>query len=614
MAKTIQYRVEVNTSRAEDNLQDVNNQLDDIQEKSKVDLLIESADAVKSVGDVRKAYRALRDAQIEVGEGTEEFTRLGEAAAGLQDKLNSVNEVSKDLGGSTLERLRNSLGRIREGIVNLDIDKVRQGFVQLRTVFVGLTRGLSTARLAAIGFGTALAATGIGAIVIALTTLVSQFDDLASAGGLVGRIFTGINNIVEGFKNTVLDLADAWGLVDKNQTKAAKSAAEATAAAQKEVREDVIREIAAALYDPSKLTDVREKFINKLKEDDLIAFTQYQDEQQEKLAASLIDEERFSKRLNNKLDEIRREREKKIKEFDAEVLKKQKEDLEARQKAIDDAFKQRLEQIRLEGEINKEDLDDREKSQKEFFDKEYKLFEDAENKKKALRDKLKEDIKLTNDEFFNAAVERIEKEKELEAQLTEFILQQELAKQQFVQETFFQSVNFNNALAGLVNQLYANEIAAAEGNFERQEELREESFEANKALQIANTVITTAQAVVNGLNAGLQIGGPWGIALGAATAAAAAATGAVQIATISATQYTPTGAGSGSSFTPSTFSAPAQQLTPNITFAGEGTTLNQVGQGSNNQFQMSASISVSEINDVMNQVQIYETGSIIGGG
>jgi hypothetical protein len=227
MAKTIQYKIDFNTSKAEDELDGIDKQLDDIQEKSKIDLLIETSESVKSVGDVRKAYKDLRDAQIEVGEGTEEFTRLGLAAGGLKDKLDSVNEVAKDLGGSTFEKFRNSIGRIKEGIVNLDLDKVKQGFSGLRTTFGGLTAGISTARLAVIGFTTALVASGIGAFVVVVGLLLSQFEDLSKAGGLIGRVFSGIANTFDGIKKTVLDLADAWGLVDKNQSKAAISAREA---------------------------------------------------------------------------------------------------------------------------------------------------------------------------------------------------------------------------------------------------------------------------------------------------------------------------------------------------------------------------------------------------
>ena len=610
MAKTIQYKVDINTSRAEEELQDLNNQLDDIQEKSKVDLLIDSSQSVKSVGDVRKAYKALRDAQIEVGEGTEEFTRLGVAAAGLKDKLDAVNEVAKDLGGSTLERFRNSLGRIKEGIVNLDLDKVRQGFGQLRTTFTGLTTGISTARLAVIGFTTALAASGIGLIVIVLSTLLSQFEDLSKAGGLVGKVFTGLNNIVDGFKNTVLELADAWGLVDKNQSKAAISARDAAkeqaklaAEKLKEEDEEFVKNLKnKKLIDTELITDSRQLFIAELNNKKLEKLTEFGAKLLEKNRNNLISEEEIARQITEYDKILTKEALDAVKKFDQDVAKE-------RQKAREDAFNARLEQIKLEGEIDQEDLAEREAFTQQFFDKEGQLFKDAEDAKKALRDKTKADVIQATNDLISEAERKIEAEKKLEEELTKFKEQQEEAKRQAIQATFNGALSLTSAVSGLVSQLYANEIADAEGNFERQEELREESFEANKALQIASTVITTAQAVMNGLNAGLQIGGPWGIALGAITAAAAAATGAIQLATIEATRYQPSG-GSTPSITAPSPTTPAS-VTPNVTFAGGTAGFNQVGQGSQS-MNINASISVNEINSVQNQVAVYETGSLLG--
>jgi len=614
MAKTIQYRVEVNTSRAKDDLNDLDNQLDDIQEKSKVDLVIENAGAVKSVADVRKAYKALRDAQIEVGEGTEEFTRLGEAAAQLKDKLDAVNEVSKDLGGSTFEKFKNSINRIREGIVNLDLDKVRQGFGQLGTTFKGLTSGLSTARIAAIGFGTALAATGIGAFVIAITTLVSQFDDLSKAGGLIGKIFTGINNVINGFKNSVLDLADAWGLVDKNQTKAAISAREAGANAKKAESLFLTNKAFESYYknmagpDPDKRT----KFAFDLKAKQSTELNNFIAQQQELVKSGDITQKLYELRTKDFIDASRQSFTDAMDEYDEMVRKSIEEANKKREQDRKDAFNKRLQDIRLQGEIEKEDQDERLEFTEGIFDKEAQLYKDAEAKKQALIDKNKADTIEATNALIAEAERRIEAEKKLEEELTKFKEEQEQAKRQFIQETFNGTLNLTNAIGGLVSQLYANEIADAEGNFERQEELREESFEANKALQIASTVITTAQAVMNGLNAGLQIGGPWGIALGAVTAAAAAATGAVQIATIEATRYQPSG-GSTPGITAPTPATPAS-IQPNVNFASTGTGFNQVGGGSNQFMNLSASISVSEINSVQNTVAVYESGSLIGQG
>jgi hypothetical protein len=720
MAKTIQYKVDINTSRAEEELQDLNNQLDDIQEKSKVDLLIDNANAVKSVGQLRTAYRQLRDAQLEVGEGTEEFTKLGAAAAGLKDRLDAVNEVSKDLGGSTLERFRNSLGRIREGIVNLDLDKVRQGFGQLRTTFTALTTGISTARLAVIGFTTALAASGIGLIIIALTTLLSQFDDLSKAGGLVGKVFTGINNIVDGFKNTVLNLADAWGLVDKNQSKAAQSARDAAfenAKARKELLDFIEEGILDELYNDPNASE-RTKFTNKLELERIEANKRYKERIDKLLKDGQIS---YDVAAELEIKNIRKNLEIKeaaIAEFDKKIaedsLKVKIDELDRLERIELDALNRRL----LEGldtektaAIKKEDIEQATLVKKlELYDQygkditniqlalsnnlvkleqqriqeltdfvnqalsqtievevapfttEEKRPEDVRNANEKI-DVLQKELgviqqinsslleggdleieNLTQSLLFNSQKldvleeynltdsqlykDAINEKIILESQLTKAIedenkkrLEDSVASEQEIlrvkldtaQQSLQAAGNFTAALQNLSNVVYENELANAQGNAVEEEKIRKKSFEANKALSIVGAVIGTAQAVINGFNAGVSVGGPAGVVLGPVMAALAGVTGAIQIATIASQTYSPT---STSATAPAT-NVPTPSIPanagPNVSFAGGTAGFNQVGQGSQS-MAINASISVSEINSVQQNVAVFESGSLIGQG
>jgi hypothetical protein len=149
--------------------------------------------------------------------------------------------------------------------------------------------------------------------------------------------------------------------------------------------------------------------------------------------------------------------------------------------------------------------------------------------------------------------------------------------------------------------------------FEEEEKLRKESFERQKSLALVNAVINAALGVTNAL---ATSGPPW---VGLAMAAIVAATSVAEIAVISASQYTggtaPTGAGAGGVSAPSIPTAPTN-AEPNINFIGAGAGGNQqTGQGTlTPETSFYGSVSVSEINDVQNLIEIFEGGSGLGGG
>jgi hypothetical protein len=809
MAKEIQYRVNIDTSRAQTDVKNLNDSLKETTELSEVDVIINTSKSVNSIGQLRRSYKELRDAQLRVGEGTAEFTRLGDAAAQLQNQLNSVNEVAKDLGGSTSERLTNSFGRIREGIFNLDLDKVTQGFAQLKTVFLGFGESIIKTIPALNGltgatrvFAGALAATGIGLIVVAIGLLVANFDKLKTAGGIVGGIFSGVAKVFTIIKNAALDLGDALGLIDKSAIEAADSVGKVSAndidltsklkdqlkglreererlertirgddrrdiieeSIKRQVeaiktygeeakklqtglgkgltgsfesdREEILKlnevlqgqvevyerigasapgataikqtidqltqivtayktagdavleaarisdlklqiqekedeekakaaEIKAAqdranivrdgqdavrkIYSDSRATienDNRESqnqitkdilagvvteedalgrrsdanliYYQRLIENEEEQFTVLSEQLKEFLAQKLITEAAFNEASQN----LAKSRRTSILAIEGDLLNAQlnaKNSLSAAQvktiedelKTEDNAYERRILLNRLRLAREGQDVADAKlrelDEERSFVERKLQVLADAgQTESEQYRELKNQQLAIEID--YQNEVQRLEEETQ--------------AKKQAVMGASFQAAQgFNNALQGLVTQLYANEIAAAEGNFAEQERLRKESFEANKALQIVGAVMTTAQAVIAGLLAGLQMGGPWGIALGAITAAAAAATGAVQIATISATQYTPGSAPSATSpsagATAGLPSAAAAQ--PNINFVGAGVGGSVAGQGAQMPFpqmtiETQVSVSETEITSTQGLLSSYESGAGLGGG
>jgi hypothetical protein len=119
------------------------------------------------------------------------------------------------------------------------------------------------------------------------------------------------------------------------------------------------------------------------------------------------------------------------------------------------------------------------------------------------------------------------------------------------------------------------EIAAAEGNEAKQEQLRRKGFEQNKKMQIASATIAGIQGVINALTAQSVIPEPMGSVLKGVNAAIVGATTIANIAKIKATQY---GGGGGAPVQPSTAAASVARSMPSVTFMPQGQSQNQISQ------------------------------------
>lgn len=84
-------------------------------EKIALDLLINTSDSAKSVGELKKSIKDLNTAALQVGEGSEEFVKLSIAASKAKDKLQDINENLRALNP---ENLGASFVRLGSNIAN----------------------------------------------------------------------------------------------------------------------------------------------------------------------------------------------------------------------------------------------------------------------------------------------------------------------------------------------------------------------------------------------------------------------------------------------------------------------------------------------------------------
>jgi hypothetical protein len=135
--------------------------------------------SISSLKELKEAIKAAKDEQIamanQFGATSQEAINASKRLAELQDSVDDLNDASKSLKGSGFEMLKQGFGDIREGLMNLDFDKVKVGLTGMGSGFTSMGQ---QAKAAFTGIKGAIAATGIGLLVIALGTIYAYWDDI----------------------------------------------------------------------------------------------------------------------------------------------------------------------------------------------------------------------------------------------------------------------------------------------------------------------------------------------------------------------------------------------------------------------------------------------------
>lgn len=233
MAKKIVYDIVIESSDAQGSIKRVEDRLNELNQTANVsqkeintlqqelkDLGQTNSDkAVEGVQSLRREYRRLTEELQRTEEGTEKFNELAQAAGQVKDRIDDAQDSIANFNKSPLENIRNNFSQLGQKIRALDFAGFNQSVKDLKTnlgnaatSFIGIQRGAGLAANGLKVFKVALAATGIGLLILAITTLISNFDTLKKSGGLIGAAFTVIGNIINAFTTSVLKLSDGLGL------------------------------------------------------------------------------------------------------------------------------------------------------------------------------------------------------------------------------------------------------------------------------------------------------------------------------------------------------------------------------------------------------------------
>lgn len=217
----------------------------------KISAAVESAEAAKSLGQLRKSLMEIQNLQSEMGDTSgPNFDKLTQAAnaasaklAETRDRIGDIVDKNRTLEGTPVERLTGSFGLLKQSIMTLDFDKAKigaeglinsftpvvdgklvTGFAGIKGALGGVMEGVKTLGSTFLSVGKALLTNPIFLLAAAITLIVIGIIKLLDMLGLLKPILDAIKAVVGAVVDAFHALTDALGLTSYAQEEAAAAA------------------------------------------------------------------------------------------------------------------------------------------------------------------------------------------------------------------------------------------------------------------------------------------------------------------------------------------------------------------------------------------------------
>lgn len=504
--------------------------------------------ATEKTQSLRAQMKALRDELGKLPEGTAEYNKVARQLGELTDKVGDLGKEVNTLSGDPLERLNNSFSMIGSSIMSLDFGAAQTGLKGMTAAVKDFK--IKDAGEAAKGFGKTMFDLGkalmtnpiflLGGIIAAVVT---NFEELTKAGGLIGNVFGFIKSAIDGVIGGLVDFMDWIGLTDTKAGERAENEKK-RAEEQKKQRDEELKkakEVEAEKEKLAKEAAAKEaQRIQKIRDDQKSLNDFLKTEREKRHQETLTEQERELRQLKLTYDEKKR-----LAHGDAALLKSLNEEYQKEIERINTNYANKraqeelavakrtndlLKQIKIEGIAEEEALSQEIQNIRQGAQAtELQDVQDVYNEKIERAKKLNLDFEVLEQELERKKDEIREKYK------TKEVEQEKLSGQQKVDIAFAVAGN----LMSIMDSLGKQDKAGAKRR-----------FNINKALGVAQASINTFMAVNAALTAG---GNPIKLATGAqfVEAGIALTMGLANVAKISATKFndgggnTPPPAGGG---------------------------------------------------------------------
>ena len=215
---------------------------------------IQTGESTRTVKELRKELRDLKDQLLSTQQGTEEYNSVMVKAADIQhelkEQMEEINSSAMDFGqklGNVTKTMTGISGAITAAtgalsLFGIENDEAQKKITATMTSLIGITEGLSkmddgikafkrltiavNSSSKAMGvFKTALISTGIGALVVVLGSVIAYWDEFTEAIGLSAKQMEKFGNIASGvfnvFTSSLKGIAQALGKMIKGDFKGA---------------------------------------------------------------------------------------------------------------------------------------------------------------------------------------------------------------------------------------------------------------------------------------------------------------------------------------------------------------------------------------------------------
>lgn len=215
---------------------------------------IQTGESARTVKELRKELRDLKDQLLSTQQGTEEYNSVMVKAADIQhelkEQMEEINSSAMDFGqklGNVTKTMTGISGAITAttgalSLFGIENEEAQKKMTATMTSLIGITEGLSkmddgikafkrltiavNSSSKAMGvFKTALISTGIGALVVILGSVIAYWDEFTDAIGLSAKQMERLGNIASGvfnvFTSSLKGIAQALGKMIKGDFKGA---------------------------------------------------------------------------------------------------------------------------------------------------------------------------------------------------------------------------------------------------------------------------------------------------------------------------------------------------------------------------------------------------------
>lgn len=215
---------------------------------------IQTGESARTVKELRKELRDLKDQLLSTQQGTEEYNSVMVKAADIQhelkEQMEEINSSAMDFGqklGNVTKTMTGISGAITAttgalSLFGIENEEAQKKMTATMTSLIGITEGLSkmddgikafkrltiavNSSSKAMGvFKTALISTGIGALVVILGSVIAYWDEFTEAIGLSAKQMERLGNIASGvfnvFTSSLKGIAQALGKMIKGDFKGA---------------------------------------------------------------------------------------------------------------------------------------------------------------------------------------------------------------------------------------------------------------------------------------------------------------------------------------------------------------------------------------------------------